>query len=656
VRAGAATLGAAALAGLGGVALAPLGTAALYALVAATAGGVAVWAVRDQLAPPLAEAVARVHPRRFAPAPTDRAVTPRAPVAVGAAAAAGVAAWLLATQGTKAALGLVGLIGAAVALWLLFPLAHQLLTTPPTDLPADPPARAPRPVRSPPLGRPPATPVRARRAAPPAARLAGGAVVALGAGVLAAGVAQLGVKGMVAVVGALAVAALLAVARDRSTVFMYAAVSSLTVVLHKSLSAQDLTLSGGAISVYVTTFDAVLLVLYGLWIAEGTFAADVRAAARRPILALPLVAALGLLPSLLVAPSTGHGVAELFRMVWMYLLFFYVAVRVRTRRHVWVVLAGLATFAAVELVVVVLQWRTGGVLGLSFLGVPTALGERVTDTRVIGRPFGTIIHPVFMGAVMGSLGLVALAVGLELRRSLVKTAALGFTLVCLVPLYLAHTRASLVAFVVVAAILVGVALARGHLRWATIGRAALGLVVVVALFLPQLSEKFLDNFSTAHFTEEIDSRRELNDIAVEIIDDHPVIGIGLNNFELVMPRYERYRVIFFNNPVHNLYLLYLAETGIVGFAGVVALGVGLLRVAIRLGRSPDRLLGGVGLGVAAAMGFLIVEELLGFSLRQDIPLAVYWLLAGLAVSCSRLAGTDGRRRRDPAGAPPAGRR
>ena len=37
----------------------------------------------------------------------------------------------------------------------------------------------------------------------------------------------------------------------------------------------------------------------------------------------------------------------------------------------------------------------------------------------------------------------------------------------------------------------------------------------------------------------------------------------------------------------------------------------------------------------------MVEELLGFSLRQDIPLIVYWLLAGLAVACFRMAGFDG---------------
>ena len=132
-------------------------------------------------------------------------------------------------------------------------------------------------------------------------------------------------------------------------------------------------------------------------------------------------------------------------------------------------------FASIEFVVVVLQWKTGGVLGLSFLGVPTQLTARTTDTSELGRPFGTIIHPVFMGAVMGSLGLMAVALGLTLKRSLLKVAALGMALVCTLPLYLAHTRAALVAFVLVILVMVGgghrppsapVALGRAHLRGA----------------------------------------------------------------------------------------------------------------------------------------------------------------------------------------------
>ena len=241
--------------------------------------------------------------------------------------------------------------------------------------------------------------------------------------------AGLGFKGLlVAIAGSLGGGAFLLV-RDRSTFAMFATTVSLTFVLHKSFSAQYLMVSGGAISIFITTFDIMILVLYGLWLMEGTMVADLRAGMSRRIMWLPLVGAAFLLPSLLVSTTPLLGFAELTRMVWMYLLFVYVSVRVRTRRQLVVILGGLGLFAAIEVVVITLQWRTGGVLGLDFLGVPKELGERVTDTDHLGRPFGTIIHPVFMGAVMATLGLVALSVALALENSLARTFAAWLTVV-----------------------------------------------------------------------------------------------------------------------------------------------------------------------------------------------------------------------------------
>ena len=319
-------------------------------------------------------------------------------------------------------------------------------------------------------------------------------------------------------------------------------------------------------------------------------------------------------------------------MAWSYLLYAYIAIRVRTRRHLWAVLAGLAAFAAVELVVVILQWQTGGVLGLDFLGVPTTLTARTTDSSVLGRPFGTLVHPVFMAAALGIIAMVAYAVAVELPRCLVKFVALGVTGACLACMWISHTRASFVAVVMAGAVVTLVALIRGRLRWRTLGIAVLIGLVAVAAFWSKISEKLSQNFGTGHFWTEVDSRLQLNEIALRMIADQPVLGVGLNNFETVLPKYEANPVIFYGNPVHNLYLLYLAETGLIGLTGVLVVGVVLYRQAILLGRSSDRLLAGIGIGVAGAMGFVMVEELLGFSLRHDAPRGLYWMLAGLAVA------------------------
>lgn len=486
-------------------------------------------------------------------------------------------------------------------------------------------------------------------------------VTVLGAGVAWVTASQ-GIRGVLVVVAGVVFGWLLVVVRDRSTVFTFVTVASLIAMLHKSFGPQDMRLASGASAVYVTSFDVLLLVLFALWFFERTMREDLRRAARDPLLWLPLVGGLFLLPSLTAADSVWLALAEVVRMGWMFLLYLYVAVRVRTRKHIGAALGGLLAFVAVEVVVVLLQWRTGGVLGLDFLGVPTTLTDRTTDSTVLGRPFGTITHPVFMAASLGVVALVALALGLAVRRSLLKYAALAAVAGSLAAMWLAHTRASFLAIVAVGVVVVAVALARGWVRWATLGKLALIGLVVAAIFEEPIRKRISENFLTQHFWEEVQSRLELNDIAVAMIRDHPVAGVGLNNFQAVMPAYEQHPVIFFGNPVHNLYLLVLAETGVVGFLGFALIGGTLLAAALHLARSQDPLFGTLGVGIAAAMVFLAVEEMLGFSLRQDVPLALYWLLAGLTVAMLRMSGSrwpDLRRPHHPrrvAGKPPLPRR
>ena len=463
-------------------------------------------------------------------------------------------------------------------------------------------------------------------------------VLPVGAAVAALGwiAAGLGGKGLVVAAGALAIGTVLWVVRDRHTVLLFLAAATVAVMMHKSFTDPDLQQSGGAVSIYVTTLDVVVVLLYLLWWRSGTLTRDLAAAPRRGVLGAVAGGALLALPSLLGAPSLGHAAAELCRMTWMFLLFAYLALRISARRHVFAVLGGLGAVAVLELVVVVLQWRTGGVLGLSFLGVPTELGDRVTDTTVLGRPFGTVLHPVFLGAVLGALATVATALLVGLRNPLLRLAAALVVACCFGAVWLAQARAAFVAAGLACAVVVAVGVRRRQVAPAALLRIGLAGLVVALPFAPQIIDKISANFGTGHFFTEIDSRLELNDTAERMFADHPFLGVGLNNYELVQGAYDQAPVIFFGHPVHNIYLLVLAETGIVGLAGFALVGLAVARVALRLTRSPDRLLAAVGTGVLAAVAFFAVEEVLGFSLRQDAPLAVFWMLAGLAVAGERL--------------------
>lgn len=64
--------------------------------------------------------------------------------------------------------------------------------------------------------------------------------------------------------------------------------------------------------------------------------------------------------------------------------------------------------------------------------------------------------------------------------------------------------------------------------------------------------------------ESVVVRSQLNNAAIELWKQSPLVGIGLGNFLVKLPDVLPSRSIYFLQPVHNIYLLVLAETGAIG--------------------------------------------------------------------------------------------
>lgn len=469
------------------------------------------------------------------------------------------------------------------------------------------------------------------------------AVVVVASGALATLVADLGLKELILVVGVAGLVGGTLLVRQRRLFLLMAMIFSFQFLFHKSLGPIVPDISGGAPSVFVTSIDVMLVVLYGIWMVEGRLIPDLRRALGQRMFVVPLLGIAAAIPSLIVATHLGLALAELVRMAWMYLLYVYVALRVTTRRDVAFVLGTLFVVAVVQCLVVVLQWRTGSALGLGFLGEQGELGVRTLDDGEIPRPTGTVVHADFLAALVAPIGLLAMSVGLQLRdRPALRALVLAVVPIAAAPLVLSQTRAAIVGFAV-AVLCLGVwYLYRRLLAWRAVMVTAAVMAFGVVLFWGQIQERIVDNLGTEQFHKEVQSRLELNGLAFAMIADHPIAGVGLNNFEQVQVDYDRYGVIFADHPVHDIYLLIASETGLIGFAGFAASALVLGAVALAVMRRQHGLLAGVGAGVAATFVFLGVEELLTFSLRHDMPLALAWLLAGLAVACSRISEAERR--------------
>ena len=95
----------------------------------------------------------------------------------------------------------------------------------------------------------------------------------------------------------------------------------------------------------------------------------------------------------------------------------------------------------------------------------------------------------------------------------------------------------------------------------------LGLVLILFFI-------FLSNYSFSFLAPEssFSRRSQLTQMAIAMFKDRPLTGVGLNNFTVVMDQYGYIPATTrFLQPVHNIYLLLLSETGLIGIFGFLYL-------------------------------------------------------------------------------------
>jgi len=333
-------------------------------------------------------------------------------------------------------------------------------------------------------------------------------------------------------------------------------------------------------------------------------------------------AALSVYNSTFVALS----VFEIVRMAKLYLLMRVVAGAVETRRDMADALAALLIGLIVQGGIGLLQYGTGVDFGLGLFTV----GELRRVSGTIGWPntFGTY------AATMVAIAFTLWVGGAGMRpKALVGVACLAGA----VPLVLSFSRGAW--FALLPALVVGVVLCwrqgwlggRGVARLMVVGLSAVG---AVALFggsvVSRLAEMHL------HMPVIVD-RLKLNQVAANMIGAHPLLGIGINTFVDVMREYDTTGVTYyFPQPVHNVYLLVAAETGLVGLGLFLMLLLNTVWGALRAAGSKDRFVSVCATALLCGLVVLAASNLADDHLRTEVLYAHFWLLIGLVVAARRM--------------------
>jgi putative inorganic carbon (HCO3(-)) transporter len=349
--------------------------------------------------------------------------------------------------------------------------------------------------------------------------------------------------------------------------------------------------------------------------------------------------------SLANARDTDIAAIQMIAMGKLFLLYLVVANSVEDGEDVKWVVGGLFLGVLCQALLGSYQGITKHPLGLSFLGETPQLMQQRLGQRLVYRPQGTLSQPNDYAMYLSTAMPFALALLFSRVRRLYKAAAGIVLCVGVLGSVFSLSRGGWIDVVIGIAVVLMLASRRRRLK---IHNSLLiaGAILSILLVLTISRQDLIVGRLTTDDKGSAFSRVVLAEGSLVIIQDYPLLGVGLNNYTLFMPQYDRASFQIWQGPavVHNIFLLITAETGLIGLAAFLLFLASLVIQAWRLvSRAPNDTLWMAGVGIFSAYIVLILHNMVDYALLANLQLFTqFWLLAGVAAGLSRELGHEKR--------------
>lgn len=190
----------------------------------------------------------------------------------------------------------------------------------------------------------------------------------------------------------------------------------------------------------------------------------------------------------------------------------------------------------------------------SFNLITPGIAKAIVSGRLVLRPYATFPHPNVLAGFLLVSGILLFG-----KRAIYWI--LVFIL-ALIGLVLSFSRSAWLVGLLVSLFIFLKHFAGGAKEKAIL-RLLRGGVIILVLFLGIGAFVFFTRQLSGQ--EALVQRFSLAQIALEMVRTNPLAGVGLNNFIPQLPNYwQQYGMTYWLQPVHNIFLLIAAETGLVG--------------------------------------------------------------------------------------------
>jgi O-antigen ligase len=445
------------------------------------------------------------------------------------------------------------------------------------------------------------------------------------------------------VLALIAGAAFVAIVGDPRRVLMAVAVIDIPLLFDIYIGHDEFIGVRGTTSGYNFSLTTIALAgLYALWVWDWLSkrnGADVR----EPAQPVPAIALLPLFVYLGVALlSAFNGIDfwlstyELFVFGQLLLFYLYAVYRARSRSDVAFFATMIAAALLFEAVVMLGTLAVGSALTFG----PLKFGVEFGETGI--RIGGTLRNPNIAGSYLAISISVCIGMLLSNLSRPVKWLAGAAVLAALPALVFTQSRGGWVSMGIALVILVFVAYREKRISATPLVAGAIVAALVLVVFQDRIISRLItDDRGSAS------ARGPLNQIALDMIADHPFLGVGINNFMNTLPDYQKpeFRDAWIST-VHNRYLLLWSETGVFGLLAQLAFLAATLWLAYRVIRGRDALFASLSAGMfAGILGQLFHMAVDTYRWRSSVQLTmlmagmivVMYVLAPVAVTSTRRA-------------------
>jgi len=371
----------------------------------------------------------------------------------------------------------------------------------------------------------------------------------------------------------------------------------------------------------IYSFDVLLLLLYVIWAVEGRTRSG-GGMVFDAYCSTALVKIAWSTISILPAISQVRGAAAVIMIVKAFLIYFYLLNNVRTRATFEIVVHWLMVVLLLQGLIGVLQYTTGGSLGLGFLG------ERsMAFQKSLSRVRGTFRHPLQYSAFIIMLIPLAFSLFIFTAKSIKKTFYGVTALLALLALLLSWSRSAWASLLLAFGFFV-LFLAKKRVLSVRISLALGAVVIAIGAIVVGFWDLIVLRFETG--SDPI-HRIRMIEVAIPMITENLIFGVGLFNYEFHSMAHFR-----FWQPVHNDYLRLAAETGIPGVLLFLIICILVLRQGWKMLKVNDRFLYAVALGILTGHLALLIEVNFTPDYQHYRVKVLFWVLAAMIFAIPRV--------------------